>query len=171
LPFVEQEALFEEFKLDEPWDSPHNIALLERMPFLFQIPYRDTGKTSSTFFQVFVGPGTPFEADLVCKMPESFPDGTSNTLLVVEAAEAVPWTKPEDLRYHPDRPLPRLGGAPPRIRFGLADFLGFGRPPVKQVLVALADGSVRRLSWEAISEETRRRAIVRNDGQEMGPDW
>ena len=37
-------------------------------------------------------------------------DGTANTLLVVEAATAVPWTKPDDLPYEPGRPLPMLGG-------------------------------------------------------------
>ena len=38
-------------------------------------------------------------------------DGTSYTLLVVEAAEAVPWTKPDDLPYSQNEPLPRLGGS------------------------------------------------------------
>ena len=37
-------------------------------------------------------------------------DGTNNTLMVVEAAEAVPWTKPDDLPYSQNGPLPRLGG-------------------------------------------------------------
>src|SRR5262249_34008276 len=27
LPFIEQEALYKKFKLDEPWDSPHNKKL------------------------------------------------------------------------------------------------------------------------------------------------
>ncbi|MBN9523058.1 DUF1559 domain-containing protein [bacterium] len=37
-------------------------------------------------------------------------DGTSNTIAVVEAAEAVPWAKPDDLPYDGRLPLPRLGG-------------------------------------------------------------
>ncbi len=36
--------------------------------------------------------------------------GAANTLLIVEGGEAVPWTKPEDTRYFPDKPLPKLGG-------------------------------------------------------------
>ena len=43
-------------------------------------------------------------------MPTSFPRGTANTLLIAEAAEAVPWTKPADMEVADDRPLPRLGG-------------------------------------------------------------
>jgi hypothetical protein len=31
-------------------------------------------------------------------------DGPSKTLLVVEAADPVPWTKPEDLPYSPEQP-------------------------------------------------------------------
>ena len=37
-------------------------------------------------------------------------DGTSNTVLVVEAATAVPWTKPDELPYDPNGMLPSLGG-------------------------------------------------------------
>ncbi len=171
LPYIEQEQLFREFKLDEPWDSTHNIKLLERMPGIYQIEHRDTGKTHSTFFQVLVGPGTPFEPGLVCKVPDSFPDGTSNTLLIVEAGDAVPWTKPADMIYDADQALPPLGGVVPRSRFGVADLFGFGWRPPKGMFVALADGSVRWLNLERISKQTLRRVIVRNDGKEPGPDW
>ena len=41
-------------------------------------------------------------------IPASFPDGTSNTLLFVEGGEPVPWTKPQELHYDPDGPLPDL---------------------------------------------------------------
>src|SRR5258708_4361628 len=38
LPQLGEEALFREFELDEPWDSPHNIKLLQRMPSAFAPP-------------------------------------------------------------------------------------------------------------------------------------
>ncbi len=44
------------------------------------------------------------------RFPAHFPDGTANTILIVEAGNAVPWTKPEDLHYAADEPLPELGG-------------------------------------------------------------
>ena len=42
LPFLEEAALYEEFHLDEPWDSEHNITLLERMPAVYRHPSRNT---------------------------------------------------------------------------------------------------------------------------------
>src|SRR5947207_661102 len=32
LPYLAEKKLYDEFKLDEPWDSKHNIKLLEKMP-------------------------------------------------------------------------------------------------------------------------------------------
>ena len=62
LPYLEQQALFDEFKLDEPWDSPHNVHLLKKMPLIFR-PYRDYPMPDpySTFYQVFTGKGSMFE--------------------------------------------------------------------------------------------------------------
>ena len=50
-------------------------------------------------------------------------DGTNNTLMVVEAAEAVPWTKPDDLPFSQNGPLPRLGGS---MRGGYAALFASG---------------------------------------------
>src|SRR5437588_694216 len=55
------------------------------------------------------GPGTMFEGESGHDLA-SIPDGADSTLLVVEAAEVVPWTRPVDLVYDPKGPLPRLGG-------------------------------------------------------------
>jgi hypothetical protein len=35
LPYLEEEPLYKEFKLDEPWDSKTNKALIERIPKTF----------------------------------------------------------------------------------------------------------------------------------------
>jgi prepilin-type processing-associated H-X9-DG protein len=40
-------------------------------------------------------------------------DGSSNTLMAVEAGDSVIWTKPADLVFDPDKPLPKLGGICP----------------------------------------------------------
>jgi len=63
LPYLEEDSLYQEFHRDEPWDSPHNLPLLTRMPRIFAAP-RDEGQKiqpGNTFYQVFVGPGTAFE--------------------------------------------------------------------------------------------------------------
>jgi len=108
LPFIEEDKLWKEFKVDEPWDSDHNKKLLPRMPKVYG-PI-DAKSDHSTFYQAFVGKGAAFEGGAKRITFASFTDGASNTLLVAEAAQAVPWTKPEDLVYDPDKDLPKLGG-------------------------------------------------------------
>src|SRR5947209_411515 len=109
LPFLEEGGLYDQFHLDEPWDSPHNIELLPKMPIIYG-PYRNTPtKDGMTYFQAFVGPGAAFEGTTGLTFAD-FKDGTSNTFMIVEAWERVPWTKPEDLIFDPNGPLPRLGG-------------------------------------------------------------
>jgi hypothetical protein len=43
-----------------------------------------------------------------------------DTILIIEAGKPVPWTKPEDLGYSPDKPVPEVGGA---IEDGLFSFV------------------------------------------------
>ena len=82
-----------------------------------------------------------------------FPDGTSNTILIVEAGPPVPWTKPDDIPYDANAPLSRLD------------------PLFHDLIrVSLADGSVRHLRKD-IRESTLRAAITRNGGEELGQDW
>jgi hypothetical protein len=154
LPHIEQKELFERFRLDEPWDSPHNIRLLPLMPATYA-PYRRGVKTKPgyTYYQVFVGKGTAFEEKVAISIGKDFPDGTSNTILVVEAGEPVPWTKPEDLAYAADKPLPPLGGI---------------RKEGFRVTMADASG---RIVGKHVSESTIRAAITRNGGDLLGQDW
>jgi hypothetical protein len=155
LPFVEEEALYRQFKLDEPWDSPHNKPLLARMPKIYATVKGATREPHSTCYQVFTGPGTPYRSvQDTPRIPASFPDGTSNTFLVVETVEAVPWTKPEDVRLAPNQPLPRLGGV-------WKD--GF--------FVAMADGSVQFVDSRRVSEPTLRALIDPMDGRVIPDDW
>jgi hypothetical protein len=108
LPYIDQQSLYMEFKLDEPWDSPHNSKLIERMPPSYE-PYRGCKMPPhTTFFKVIRGPGTPFDRPGL--RLKDLKGGTSNTFLIIEAAEPVVWTKPDDLDYHPEEPLPRFGG-------------------------------------------------------------
>jgi hypothetical protein len=150
LPFIEQDNLFKKFHLDEPWDSEHNKKLLDGMPKVYQAP--GAKPLNRTHYLGFVGKGTVFEGKKGIKIFE-ITDGTSNTILVVEAAESVPWTKPEDLPFDPDKPLPKLGG----LYEG-----GFH--------AALCDGSVHFLSSK-ITPQTLRSAITRNGGEVLGPDF
>ncbi|HEX5271870.1 MAG TPA: DUF1559 domain-containing protein, partial [Gemmataceae bacterium] len=105
LPYIEQDALYQQFKLDEPWDGPNNSRLIARMPRTYAHPEADPGATAKglTHYRVFTGPQTPFPDPVLpfppgkspLHFPAAFADGTSNTILIVEATDPVTWTKPD----------------------------------------------------------------------------
>lgn len=171
LPYVEHENLYNRFRLDEPWDSPQNLALLSEMPRVYasppNLPATARVQPFCTFYQVFTGKGTAFDGSEGLRIPDDFPDGTANTLLVTEAGEAAPWTKPADLAYEADRPLPPLGG----VFTGESRFSLFGSRRRKGIMMALADGSIHFEPPKASTETDLRNAIIRNDGKIPGPDW
>ncbi len=57
LPFLGEEKLFAEFRLNEPWDSPHNRALLPRRPEVFDHPHRLDLPPTHTSYLSLIGPG------------------------------------------------------------------------------------------------------------------
>jgi hypothetical protein len=134
LPYLGERKLYEQFNLSEPWDSSHNKKLLSKMPKVFAPPGVKTRQPYSTFYQVFVSPKrkagnvpedgwypAAFVEGQQMRFPASFPDGLANTILIVEAGNAVPWTKPEDLPYAAElpygavKPVPKLGGMFPDV--------------------------------------------------------
>lgn len=117
LPYLENAALYEQFHLDEPWDSENNKKLVEKMPEVFKNPEIETG-AGLTVFQAVVGPGAAFEADKQLTFSD-FSDGTNNTIAVVEVAadKAAPWTKPADWEFDPKHPAQGLATLEPGSRF------------------------------------------------------
>ncbi len=156
LPFLEQQALYRQFHLDESWDSPHNKKLLAKMPQVYRGPNRALNREGKTIYLLPTGKHAAFkDGPEGPRMQADFPDGTSNTILIVEAddAHAAPWTKPEDLPFDPEHPERGLGGHYPD---------GF--------LAALADGSVRFVA-KTINKATLRAAFTPAGGEVMGSDW
>ncbi|MCA9214126.1 MAG: DUF1559 domain-containing protein [Planctomycetales bacterium] len=152
LPFLDEIELYQKFKLDEPWDSPHNINLLGEMPDVFRT-YSNSGLTDPvlkpgyTTFVAPVGEGTIMGGNEVVKV-RHIVDGTSKTVLLVEVTpgRAVPWTAPKDYNFPMNEP-----GA------GLAwDKNG-------QVGVAFCDGHWRAIP-KSTSKETLRNLFMMNDG-------
>ncbi len=109
--------LYKEFHLDEPWDSPHNKKLIERMPAVYQNPNRDN-RDFKTNYLVVSGENTMFPGEEAVAIRQ-VTDGTSNTIMVVEADEAVIWTKPQDWESDAEQPMKGLGGLRSGGFFGL----------------------------------------------------
>lgn len=98
LPYLGHQDLYASFKLDEPWNSTHNLNLTRQIPDVFKSPERNDEKTC---IQLMSGPKTAYELpgglnDRTC------PDGMANTLLLVETNPelAKPWTQPEDYQFN-----------------------------------------------------------------------
>ncbi|WP_419194893.1 DUF1559 domain-containing protein [Novipirellula herctigrandis] len=117
LPFLDHQQLWERFNLDEPWDSPNNIVLVNEMPDIFR-SYGDLANSNMTRIKTVVGEGAAYghNADGSDYSPSSgdFLDGTSNTFLVLETGpdQAVPWTQPDEFQFDPAAPLANLGNLP-----------------------------------------------------------
>jgi hypothetical protein len=146
LPYLAEEELYKEFKLDEPWDSTHNKKLLQKMPAVFKAPGIKTKEPHTTYYQVPVGKGAMFDGETQVTLA-NVTDGLSNTMLAVEGGKPVPWTKPQDLTYDPDKALPKFGGV-------FSD--GFN--------VLLADGAVLFVRKNT-AEKNIRAAITRAGGE------
>jgi hypothetical protein len=172
LPFLGEANLYRQFRLDEPWDGPHNKKLLAKMPKVYAPPGVKTREPYTTFYQVFVGGGAAFEKHQVARWPASIPDGTSNTILIAEAGAAVPWTKPEDMLYAPDEPLPELGGLYPKVfnvvtADGAAAALFKGADP-DQLRAAITCAGGEQVDWDKIKAPASPRAArLREQNQRL----
>ena len=107
LPYLGYKELHAQFRLDEPWNSRHNKALLAKIPSVYQSPERFDERTN---YLVPVSVNTSFGRDLPA-WPSTIEDGPRNTVFVVEAddAIAVPWTEPRDYELKIDALTRNLG--------------------------------------------------------------
>jgi prepilin-type processing-associated H-X9-DG protein len=151
LPFVEQQALYEQIQLNEPWDSPANERFAQTVIPVYSCP--SAGPPSvDTCYMVIVGPNCAFEGERQVRFAD-ITDGTSNTLMVVEVHDSgTPWMAPRDLEY--ESMQRRINGGPTEIR---------SRHP-GGANVSMCDGSSRFLTEETDSDMLRR-LITRNDGE------
>lgn len=140
LPYLENGELYRRFRLDEPWDSEHNRALLSEMPTVYRCPETADDRFVTNYLAIssessfltspakaMFGATTPLGISM-----KQVTDGTSNTIAIVEVSDgrACEWTRPQDFLVVADMPL---------------DGLGHARDP-KVFLTAFGDGSTRVLS-------------------------
>jgi hypothetical protein len=155
LPYLEENALYEQFHLDEPWDSPHNRALITKMPQVFSDPdptLEQLVREGKTVYQVPTGAETTFFSDEGTTYRE-ITDGTSKTILIVEVEprRAVVWTKPEDWEVDLQNPLG-----------------GIKRTDRSAFTAAFADARVEAIPVEV--DSTKLRGLLTRSGGEV-IDW
>lgn len=143
LPYLDEEALYSEYRFDEPWDGPHNRTLQDQIPDVYRCP-------SFHAYQAEHGLESPHSdrlnnyvaieaagAILDGPHPNTFnsvTDEQSSTLMVADVRQhAVHWMQPEDVS--PEELLSDL-------LFSKAEGQGNHR---EGLLMLLADGSIRPL--------------------------
>ncbi|MEZ6058384.1 MAG: DUF1559 domain-containing protein [Planctomycetaceae bacterium] len=142
LPYLNAKDLYDEFHLNEPWDSDHNKTLISRMPRVFGT--HPEGKTS---IHVFVDNGAFFSGEGKERKIRNLVDGMSYTIMVVRAGDDVAdvWTKPGGLTFNRENPIAALGNIGETFDVGLFD------------------GKVRQLP-KSIAAKTLRDLIDHKDG-------
>ena len=160
LPYLENNPLYKEFHLDEPWDSEHNLKLIKRMPAVFADPdpavRKGVGDPFKTTYVVPTGEGAVFHGGKAKALKE-VSDGLSSTVLAVETVpeRAVIWTKPDDWEVDWKNPLDgirRDDGRPFTCVFcdGSVHILRNNIDPKvwKKLLTAAGGEVVRKSEWE-----------------------
>lgn len=152
LPFLEQQALYEAYNFDEPWDSPANQQIASTVVPVYNCP-STTMPGPQTSYVMLVGPNTISDG-ASCTSIADITDGSSNTAMVIEATgSGIGWAEPRDLDAT-------------KITFQVNEPLGgeVESPHPGGVQCALCDGSVRFLS--EMMEPEQLRALSTIDGGE-----
>jgi hypothetical protein len=152
LPFLEQQALYEQYDFEEPWDGPNNSRLAGVRVEAYCCPEED-GSARTTSYVAVVGPATVWPGKEPVKISD-ITDGTSDTLIVVEIANSgIHWMEPKDLDLstttlgvNPPQG-PAISSAHPRDKWD--------RPSSQTANVLLVDGSVHVLTRQVSSEDLR----------------
>ena len=152
LPFIEQNELYNQFKLDEPWDSSHNIKLVEKMPKVYADPSRNLDHLSQKGLTRTV---VPFAKETMFHGNEGvtfkmIADGSSNTMAIVNVVpgQAVVWTQPTD--WNVDLKSPKKG---------------LFNEEYGETAYARADGSVDVLLKDVLAKQLK--ALLTRDGGEV----
>lgn len=147
LRYIPEENGRRQFDYTQPWTGPVNLPHASSVVRCYADPASPTDP--KTAYRAFYDNGAIFSSDPRAKTRMTgITDGTSNTILYVEANETVTWTQFNDFKFNPGGPLPPLGR-------GTAGFQ-----------VVMADGSIRFVR-KSVSEAAIKAAITKDGGEVM----
>ena len=110
LPYIGEKDLYDQYRFDEEWNSPHNQKVTSRMPDFFRSDSDDQDTTNTSWF-LLIGPDGAIKPDGPRNIHEiSNADGTSKTIIAIEAKRDMHWAKPADILVDPKKGMPMLGG-------------------------------------------------------------
>jgi len=90
LPYLEGQALYNQFHLEEPWDSEHNKELIKQMPEVYRSPRSSAVAGKTTYLGVGGADGVfvrPEDGNHLGIEFQLIRDGTSNTAMTVEVID------------------------------------------------------------------------------------
>ena len=124
LPYIDQKPLYDKFKLDEPWDSPTNKALIELIPPSYVCPGGELQKGKTTYRLISSGKSAYKDGKRVSDSALSTMGGPVAVPLVVDAGDehAVAWTAPDVFAPSGEYGSHHLGGMNMLFADGHVDF-------------------------------------------------
>ncbi|MCA9270970.1 MAG: DUF1559 domain-containing protein, partial [Planctomycetales bacterium] len=97
LPYLEQHALYDQIRQEEPWDSANNFAYSSTPMPLFKSPRDPNSDPTLTSYVVVVGADTLFSGGAALGMHD-VQDGMSGTILAIEIHNSdIAWAEPRDV--------------------------------------------------------------------------
>jgi hypothetical protein len=157
LPYLNQQPLFDAYRMDEPWDGPNNSKLQKWMPPVYRCP-SDKPVTNCSSYLAVVGMETAWPNDqFVSNADFKNGDGAANTIQIVESSNSgINWMEPRDLDFKQ---------IIQQVKNAQNPHLGSSHPHSDNVL--LADGSIHWL--EKDTSEKRLKALLTIRGGEKEP--
>jgi len=135
LPYMEHEALYQQIRLNEPWDSEHNKQFHDKMPIYFRCLASTLGNPNrDTVYCMVVGNETIGVPNGKGLLFSQITDGSSNTILLTERKTPVCWMEPVDILQE-------------HAYLGVNQHeFGIGSEHPGGVTIGIADGSTRFMS-------------------------
>lgn len=160
LPHLQDDLLWDQYNLDEPWNSESNLALVANnpMPPVLGCPSDASAQSKKmTSYVAIIGEGTMWPPEGTLNLND-VPDGDSHTIHVVERTDSgLLWTEPGDLEFD-DLDFTVKG-----LTVGTKTDAESAERSTSHHHVAFVDGGVQQLALET-EPAVLKSMLLRNDG-------